>query len=68
MKKVKKKGGGEQTFLLLVGLDWADMWGAWREKDAEKTVKGHIRLLHEFNEMRDVGQGLIGFSLSHQVS
>lgn len=27
-------------------------------------MKGHIRLLHEFNEIRDVGLGLIGFFLS----
>jgi len=26
-------------------------------------VKGHIKLLHEFNEVRDVGLGLIGFFL-----
>ena len=24
-------------------------------------MKGHIKLLHEFNEVRDVGLGLIGF-------
>ncbi|KAI5806533.1 Swi5-domain-containing protein, partial [Peziza echinospora] len=28
--------------------------------DPEATVKRHIRLLHEFNEIRDVAQGLIG--------
>jgi Swi5 len=26
----------------------------------EKTVKAHIKLLHDFNEIRDVGLGLIG--------
>lgn len=24
------------------------------------TVKHHIRLLHEYNEIKDVGQGLLG--------
>lgn len=32
--------------------------------DAQATVKRHIRLLHEYNEMRDVGLGLIGTSVS----
>jgi hypothetical protein len=27
---------------------------------ARETVKTHIRLLHEYNEIRDVGQGLMG--------
>ncbi|KAL4912519.1 Swi5-domain-containing protein [Aspergillus aurantiobrunneus] len=28
--------------------------------DASDTVKRHIRLLHEYNEIKDVGQGLMG--------
>ena len=31
-----------------------------RDKDASATVKAHIRRLHEYNEIRDIGQGLIG--------
>lgn len=31
-----------------------------RHKDAAATVKAHIKLLHRYNEMRDIGQGLIG--------
>jgi DNA repair protein Swi5/Sae3 len=28
--------------------------------DPTATVKRHIRLLHEYNEIKDVGQGLMG--------
>ncbi|KKA21932.1 Uncharacterized protein T310_4096 [Rasamsonia emersonii CBS 393.64] len=28
--------------------------------DASKTVQNHIRLLHSYNEIRDIGQGLLG--------
>lgn len=31
-----------------------------RDKDAQATVKAHIKLLHNYNEIRDVGQGLMG--------
>ena len=31
-----------------------------RNKDAQATVKAHIKLLHDYNEVRDVGQGLMG--------
>lgn len=31
-----------------------------RDPSAEKTVKKHIKLLHDYNELRDVGLGLIG--------
>ena len=31
-----------------------------RDKDAQATVKAHIKLLHDYNEIRDVGQGLMG--------
>ncbi len=31
-----------------------------RDKNAAATVKNHIKLLHEYNEIRDVGQGIIG--------
>lgn len=27
---------------------------------ATKTVQKHIRLLHAYNEIRDIGQGLLG--------
>lgn len=27
---------------------------------ANKIVKDHIKLLHEYNELKDVGQGLMG--------
>ncbi|KAF2742250.1 Swi5-domain-containing protein, partial [Sporormia fimetaria CBS 119925] len=27
---------------------------------AHKIVKKHIKLLHEYNEIKDVGQGLMG--------
>ncbi|CEL09976.1 hypothetical protein ASPCAL13104 [Aspergillus calidoustus] len=29
------------------------------KNDPSETVKRHIRLLHEYNEIKDVGQGLI---------
>lgn len=32
----------------------------YRTKDAQATVKTHIKLLHDYNEIRDVGQGLMG--------
>ncbi len=31
-----------------------------RNKDTQATVKAHIKLLHDYNEIRDVGQGLMG--------
>lgn len=33
--------------------------GAPRQPAAE-TVKRHIKLLHDYNDIRDVGQGLVG--------
>jgi hypothetical protein len=33
--------------------------GALRQPAAE-TVKRHIKLLHDYNDIRDVGQGLVG--------
>ncbi|KAL2787333.1 DUF1337 domain protein [Aspergillus keveii] len=30
------------------------------QNDPSETVKRHIRLLHEYNEIKDAGQGLIG--------
>ncbi|KAF7948291.1 uncharacterized protein EAE97_003702 [Botrytis byssoidea] len=30
------------------------------EKPAKQTVKRHIRLLHDYNDIKDVGQGLLG--------
>ena len=32
----------------------------FRNKDPQATVKAHIKLLHDYNEIRDVGQGLMG--------
>ena len=32
----------------------------FRTKDPQATVKAHIKLLHDYNEIRDVGQGLMG--------
>lgn len=31
-----------------------------RKNDPNTTVQQHIRLLHEYNEIKDVGQGLMG--------
>lgn len=31
-----------------------------KNKDSQATVKAHIKLLHDYNEIRDVGQGLMG--------
>ena len=31
-----------------------------RTTDPQATVKAHIKLLHDYNEIRDVGQGLMG--------
>ncbi|KAI9374168.1 DUF1337 domain protein [Aspergillus egyptiacus] len=30
------------------------------KNDPSATVKRHIRLLHEYNEIKDIGQGLMG--------
>ncbi|CAL5874074.1 uncharacterized protein PFLUO_LOCUS8361 [Penicillium psychrofluorescens] len=30
------------------------------KNDPNTTVRQHIRLLHEYNEIKDVGQGLMG--------
>ncbi|KAL4883264.1 DNA repair protein [Aspergillus karnatakaensis] len=30
------------------------------KNNPSETVKRHIRLLHEYNEIKDVGQGLMG--------
>ncbi|CAD6563899.1 MAG: hypothetical protein ASARMPREDX12_000149 [Alectoria sarmentosa] len=37
-----------------------EVHGQLETKDAQATVKAHIKLLHDYNEIRDVGQGLIG--------
>lgn len=34
--------------------------GQLKDKDAHATVKAHIKLLHDYNGIRDVGQGLMG--------
>ncbi|KAJ9287061.1 hypothetical protein DTO027B5_5659 [Paecilomyces variotii] len=31
-----------------------------KDKDDSRTVQRHIRLLHSYNEIKDVGQGLMG--------
>lgn len=31
-----------------------------RTTDPQATVKAHIKLLHNYNEIRDIGQGLMG--------
>ncbi|KAH0538753.1 hypothetical protein FGG08_004707 [Glutinoglossum americanum] len=33
-----------------------------RNPDAAMTVKRHIRLLHDYNEIRDIGTGLMGMA------
>ncbi|OBT84428.1 hypothetical protein VE02_07107 [Pseudogymnoascus sp. 03VT05] len=38
----------------------ADARGKLKNPDAAATVKAHIKRLHAYNEIRDVGQGLIG--------
>ncbi|CAF9914128.1 MAG: hypothetical protein ALECFALPRED_009344 [Alectoria fallacina] len=37
-----------------------EVHGQLKTKDAQATVKAHIKLLHDYNEIRDVGQGLMG--------
>jgi hypothetical protein len=32
----------------------------FNRQPAAETVKKHIRLLHDYNDIRDVGQGLVG--------
>ncbi|CAF9904932.1 hypothetical protein IMSHALPRED_000216 [Imshaugia aleurites] len=34
--------------------------GRLKTKDPQATVQAHIKLLHDYNEIRDVGQGLMG--------
>ncbi|KAF6223523.1 hypothetical protein HO133_000366 [Letharia lupina] len=34
--------------------------GQLKTKDPQATVKAHIKLLHDYNEIRDIGQGLMG--------
>lgn len=36
------------------------IYTCYRTKDPQATVKTHIKLLHDYNEIRDVGQGLMG--------
>lgn len=33
---------------------------AFRDPNAQATVSHHIKLLHKYNEIRDIGQGLMG--------
>ena len=33
---------------------------SFRDPDAQATVSKHIKLLHKYNEIRDIGQGLMG--------
>jgi DNA repair protein Swi5/Sae3 len=44
---------GPSTYYLLNGFNS-------RKNDPNTTVQQHIRLLHEYNEIKDVGQGLMG--------
>jgi hypothetical protein len=34
--------------------------GRWPRQAPEKTVQDHIRLLKEYNDIKDIGQQLIG--------
>ncbi|KFY20979.1 hypothetical protein V491_03263 [Pseudogymnoascus sp. VKM F-3775] len=43
-----------------MGMKLADARGKLKNPDAAATVKAHIKRLHAYNEIRDVGQGLIG--------
>jgi hypothetical protein len=36
------------------------MYANFYSQPAEQTVKRHIKLLHDYNDIKDVGQGLIG--------
>ncbi len=36
------------------------IYACFRTKDPQATVKAHIKLLHDYNEIHDVGQGLMG--------
>jgi len=37
-----------------------------RTKDPQATVKAHIKLLHDYNEIRDIGQGLMEISADNR--
>jgi len=38
-----------------------------RTKDPQATVKAHIKLLHDYNEIRDIGQGLMAIIADNRV-
>ena len=47
------------------GLAMADTWSEdektrYALSGANAVIKDHIRLLHEYNEIKDIGQGLMG--------
>ncbi|OOO03989.1 DNA repair protein, Swi5 [Aspergillus oryzae] len=45
---------------------WRLKWYEWKlnwpkqRNDPSATVQRHIRLLHEYNKIKDIGQGLMG--------
>ncbi|EEQ87039.1 hypothetical protein RJZ56_004183 [Blastomyces dermatitidis] len=43
-----------------VKLNPPNTQGTGTDKDAAAIVQRHIRLLHEYNEIKDIGQGLMG--------
>lgn len=50
------------TLFLRLSLPFFDFptYACSRTKDGQATVKAHIKLLHDYNEIRDVGQGIMG--------
>lgn len=45
---------------LILSFDYVNLAPQFRNKDPQATVKAHIKLLHDYNEIRDIGQGLMG--------
>ncbi|KAL2038535.1 hypothetical protein N7G274_008874 [Stereocaulon virgatum] len=49
-----------ETQITKLGEKQKEIDAQLKTKDPTGTVKAHIKLLHDYNEIRDIGQGLMG--------